>query len=368
VSNGSLVTARSAGGWTTWVWDMDAPMASYLLGLAIGPYRRLDAPPAGETLLAHYVFPADLEAAGPALAPASEMMRFLEDCLGPYPFKTYGYVAVTPHLGLETQTIVTLGREILGYEDLPDYMIHEHVHQWFGDSVTPAAWSEIWLNEGFATYFEYLWRSRDPTAPGCERWAPDPAWLEGARKQVIEAGETAPLGWPEPDKLLGTNSYIKGAWVLHMLRWELGDGDFFTVLQRYYARHAGGNVRTDDFREMAEEVCGRDLSAFFREWVQGSGQPVLDVNWTSWPSAGGAVGTVQVCQRQEAPFTFPFDLAFSSPDGRATRERMVVDQAQEVITITLPFAPTRLELDPDVRLLAELRPPVRVEALQPCAP
>jgi aminopeptidase N len=368
VSNGSPVAARAADGWTTWVWDMDAPMATYVLGLAIGPYQRVDAAPAGVTVLAHYVFPADIETASVALAPTAEMMRFLEDCLGPYPFATYGYVEVTPHLGLETQTMVTLGREILGYEDLPEYMIHEHLHHWFGDSVTPASWSEIWLNEGFATYFEYLWRSRDATLPGCEGWNSDAAWLEGARKAVVEAGETAPLGWPEPEKLLGTNSYYKGAWVLHMLRAEIGNEAFFIMLRRYYARHAGVNVRTADFRAAAEEVSGRDLSSFFSQWVMGSGQPVLDTTWTSRPSRNGAVVTVQLCQRQAETFTFPLALAFPAPDGRSAEARMVVDQTEEAITVTLPFAPARLDLDPDLQLLAEMRPPEQVEVLQPCAP
>jgi aminopeptidase N len=368
VSNGSLVTERVGDGWTTYTWDMDAPMATYVLGLAIGPYQKVDAAPAGATTVAHYAFPADVEAASAALDPTAEMMRFLEDCLGPYPFKTFGYVEVTPHLGLETQTMVTLGREIFGYDDLPEYMIHEHLHQWIGNSVTPAGWSEIWLNEGFATYFEYLWRSRDPAALGCQRWVPDLAWLEGARKTVIKAGEPAPLGWPEPGKLLGTNSYYKGAWVLHMLRSEIGDDAFFTVLRRYYATYAGGNVRSADFQTVAEEISGRDLEAFFRQWVQGSGQPVLDTSWTSRPAGGGAEVTVQICQRQGEPFAFPLDVAFSTADGRSIQKRMEVDQAEEMITVILPFAPVRLDLDPDLRLLAEMRPPARVEALNPCVP
>jgi len=367
VSNGSLIAGRGEGGWTTWVWDMDAPMATYLLGLAIGDYRREDVGQEGDVELAHYLFPGDVERARRVLVPTAEMMRFLEDCLGPYPFPTYGYVEVAPHLGLETQTMVTLGREILGYDDLPEYMIHEHAHHWFGNSVTPASWSDIWLNEGFATYFEFLWRSRDPAAPGCERWAPDLAWLEGARKLVIEAGETAPLGWPEPEQLLGANSYYKGAWVLHMLRAEIGDETFFAVLRRYYARHAGGNVRTADFRAVAEEVTGRDLGAFVRQWVEGSGKPVLDTTWTSHPAGSGAVVTVQLCQRQAETFTFPLSLAFTAADGRSAEERIFADQAQEAITATLPFAPARLDLDPYLRLLAEMRPPVKVEVLQPCS-
>jgi aminopeptidase N len=368
VSNGSLIAAHTEGGWTTWIWEMDAPMATYVLGLAVGPYRRIDAPSEGETDIAHYVFQDDIETAKIALAPTAEMMRFLEDCLGPYPFATYGYVEVAPSLSLETETLVTLGREILGYADLPEYMIHEHAHQWLGDSVTPATWSDIWLNEGFATYFEYLWRSRDPAAPGCTGWTPDAAWLEGARRRVIEAGEAVPLGWPEPEKLLGVNSYYKGAWVLHMLRAEIGDETFFTVLRRYYARHAGGNVRTADFQAAAEEVSGRDLSSFFSQWVVGRGQPALDTTWTSRTADGGASVTVQVCQRQAEPFAFRLVLAFTAADGRSAEERVVVDRAQEAITMRLPFEPVRLDLDPALQLLAEMRPAARSLTLQPCAP
>jgi aminopeptidase N len=368
VSNGQLVARRMDAGWTTYTWAMDAPMATYLLGLAVGPYQRLEAAPVGPVAITHYLFASDLEMGGEALAPAADMMRFLSNCLGPYPFATYGYVEVTPDISLETQTMVTLGQQLLRQKDLPEYMIHEHAHQWFGNSVTPASWSDIWLNEGFATYFEFLWRSRDGNAPGCAAWKPDTAWLESARKQVIEAGELAPLGWPEPEKLLGTNSYYKGAWVLHMLRSEIGDEAFFSLLRRYSARYAGGNARTDDLRAVAEEVSGRDLEAFFSQWVQGSGQPVIDTSWTSRPAGGGATVTVQVCQRQAELFTFPLELVFSNADGRTAEERVVADQAQEVITVTLPFTPARLDLDPELRLLAELRPPAQVDDLRPCAP
>jgi aminopeptidase N len=192
--------------------------------------------------------------------------------------------------------------------------------------------------------------------------------LESARQRVIDAGEAAPLGWPEAEKLLGVNSYYKGAWVLHMLRAEIGDEAFFTLLRRHCARYAGRNARTGDFRAVAEEVSGRDLGSFFQQWLAGSGQPVLDAAWTSRPSGGNAVVTVQVCQRQAEPFTFPLALAFSSVEGHSAEEPMAVDQAQEVITVTLPFTPAGLALDPDLHLLAEIRPPMQVDALEPCAP
>jgi len=368
VSNGKLVGQHMDAGWTTYTWAMDAPMATYLLGLAIGPYQQVEVAPVGPVAITHYLFASDIETSREALAPTTEMMRFLSDCLGPYPFATYGYVEVTPDIGLETQTMVALGQQLLRRQDSTDYLIHEHVHHWFGNSVTPASWSDIWLNEGFATYFEYLWRSHDETTDGCTAWKPDATWLEGARKVVIEADETAPLGRPEPRDLLGTNSYYKGAWILHMLRSEIGDEAFFGVLRRYYARYAGGNVHTADFRAVAEEVSGRDLEAFFRQWVQGSGQPVIDTSWTSRPSGGDTAVTLQVCQRQAGLFTFPLELVFSTADGRMAEERVVVDRAQKVITYNLPITPARLDLDPEPRLLAEINPPVQVDTLQPCPP
>jgi aminopeptidase N len=368
VSNGELVAQSEDAGWITYSWAMDVPMATYVLGLAIGQYQQVETAPAGSVAVTHYLFPSDLERGRQALASTPEMMRFLSDCLGPYPFATYGYVEVTPDIGLETQTMVALSQQILQQADLPEYMIHEHAHHWFGNSVTPASWGDIWLNEGFATYFQYLWLTRDASAAGCAFSEPDTAWLESVRTLVVEANEPAPLARPEPAKLLGINSYYKGAWLLHMLRLEIGDEAFFTLLRRYYARFAGGNARTDDFRAIAEEVTGRDLAPFFGQWLDRTGHPVIDTIWTARPAADGAIVTVQVCQRQAKLFTFPLALAFSAANGQAAEKRMIVDQAQEVFTVTLPFMPARLELDPDLHLLAELRPPEHVEALRSCTP
>jgi aminopeptidase N len=368
VSNGVLVDRREDAAWITYRWAMDAPMATYLVGLAIGPYQRVEAAPTGPVPIAHYLLPSDVDKGAQALASAPEMMRFLSDCLGPYPFATYGYVEVTSDIGLETQTMVTLGRSILQDAKLEEYMIHEHAHQWFGNSVTPASWGDIWLNEGFATYFEYLWLSRDTDSIGCALREPDTAWLESARNLVVKTAEQAPLVRPQPDKLLGINSYYKGAWVVHMLRSEIGDEAFFALLRRYLARYAGRNAISAEFQAVAKEVTGRDLEPFFRQWLGYSGHPILETSWTARPTANGAMVTVQICQRQPRLFTVPLRLAFSVANGRAVMERVVVDQARAMFTVTLPFLPTSLELDPELRLLAEIRPPAQVEAPQECPP
>ena len=142
----------------------------------------------------------------------------------------------------------------------------------------------------------------------------------------------------------------------------------YTVLSDYAQTEVDLDpaVRRAGNRVIAEG--GRDLGSFFQQWLAGSGQPVLDTTWTARPSGGGAVVTVQVCQRQAEPFTFPLALAFSSGEVQSAVERMVMDQAQEVITVTLLFTPARLDLDPDLQLLAEIRPPAQVDALEPCAP
>lgn len=359
VSNGALVATRPSAGKTTFVWAMDAPMTTYLLTLAVGDYERLEGSPFGDVAIRDYIFTDDVPRVRPVLTETNEILAFLSDLIAPYPFDHYGHVQVElPGLAMETQTMVMMDRGMLDEGRASRVMAHEAAHHWFGNSVSPATWADIWLNEGFATYLEVLWSTR-----GDESVEP----IMGEMERVVlqrAAQEDEPLGRPEPRLMFGANTYLKGAWVLHMLRHEIGDEAFVTTLQHYYERFAGGNAHTADFRAVAEEVSGRDLATFFQQWVFEPENPNIQATWVTRPAGNGTEVGVQLCQQQSTPFVVPLDMSVSG-SGTVQRESTVVDERQERLTLTLPVTPTQVTLDPDQRLLADTS--VRkVEALTPC--
>lgn len=355
VSNGTLVETRPAGARATFVWSMDAPMATYLLTLAVGDYQRLDGRPFGNVAIRHYVFSDDADRASAVLQETNDILAFLSDLIAPYPFDEYGHVEVDlARLAMETQTMVMMGRDMLTSR----VMAHEAAHHWFGNDVSPATWADIWLNEGFATYLEALWSTRDDGS--MERTLSE---MERVLLQRADQ-ENDPLGRPEPRFMFGANTYFKGAWVLHMLRQEIGDEAFFEALRRYYTRFAGGNARTADFQTMAEEVSGRDLTTFFQQWVFQPENPDIRATWVARPGSDGATVEVQFCQQQSTTFVVPLEFSLLGP-GTVYRESTILDEQQERLTLTLPFAPTNLSLDPDQDLLAATSAN-QVESLSPC--
>jgi len=235
------------------------------VALAIGDYRMVE----GETedglpLISFY--PEDqadrLEA---AFADAGDMIAAFEEDFGPYPFDEYGAIVVPDDTGLalETQTRSTFGQDVA---EIELFRAHELAHQWFGDSVTPERWEDIWLNEGFASYAEMLWFEASRDDYDIDEDA------ENRRSLVPDGG---PIVDPGVDRWFGESVYQRGGLALHALRRTIGDDAFFSVLQQWAADNGGGNATTDDFIALAEEVSGEDLGDFFDEWLYGEGVPDL---------------------------------------------------------------------------------------------
>jgi aminopeptidase N len=274
VANGTLVDRITDLGWSTWVWESTSPMASYLATVVVGELEIVDDPvsTAAAGLPVRNVLPPDVVAAPPAaLSKQGEMIVFFEDLFGKYPFEAYGIAVVDDFEGaLENQTLSIFGR---GFVDDPllleTVLVHELAHQWFGDSVTPADWSDIWLNEGFATYAEWLWLEHTRGEAALR------ATVEGTRAQIALSTELAAPGDPPAYDLFNASVYHWGGLVLHALRTEVGDEAFFEILLEYAGLYRDSNVTTEDFVAVAENVSGADLDAFFDEWLYGESIPEL---------------------------------------------------------------------------------------------
>ncbi|MFZ5917588.1 MAG: M1 family metallopeptidase [Chloroflexota bacterium] len=329
---------------TTFWWQHGSPMATYLATIAVGHFQIIEGTAASGIPLWHYV-PAELLApAQELLGRTGEMIGFLESFFGPYPFESYGH-AVVPMNGvsMETQTLTLLDAGVVS-SGAEWVMVHELAHQWFGDSVGPASWSDIWLNEGFAVYASWLWA--EAHSPDDLRWQ-----LDAAEAQAPNADPGEPLADPSADQLFGFNSYIKGAWVLRMLQHQIGDELFFDVLRAYHERFEGGVASTDDLKTIVEEISGQELDWFFEQWVYGTGMPELIVNWQQLPDN---TLSVQICQRQPAPFLFPLSLLSTDQSANSAVETIVVDQVDERFSWSLPFAAQSVQVDPQQHLLAQV--------------
>jgi len=248
-------------GFDTHVWEMTDPMATYLATIVVADLVRVDRDPHHGITLRDYL-PPDLAADPPgAFALVTEMIPFLEERFGPYPFDAYGHVVVDRFPGaLENQTLSIFGREALAPFIVERIVVHELAHMWFGDSVTPATWQDIWLNEGFATFAEWLWVEH---TAGTEAMLDEIADTHGMLGFIPHR----PPGDPGIDELFGISVYQRGGLTLHALRTVIGDEALFTTLRAYTARFAYGNATTTDFIAIAEEVSGRDLGDLFTAWL-----------------------------------------------------------------------------------------------------
>jgi len=263
-ANGNLVDQITDVGTTTWVWEVTSPMASYLATMVIGDFDIVADPIASAAagVPIRHVLPAGTTVADwPGLERQGEMIAFLAESFGPYPFDTYG-IAIVDGFGaaLENQTLSLFDSNLSASAFFEDVLIHEVAHQWFGDSVSLGGWADIWLNEGFASYAEWLWIEREAGRDVLEREI-------AAERDLFEgAGFNGP-GEPPSFDLFNGSVYRVGAMTLHALRLTVGDAAFFEILRAYSSKFADKSVTTADFIAVAESISGRDLTDLFESWL-----------------------------------------------------------------------------------------------------
>ncbi|MEO8084107.1 MAG: M1 family aminopeptidase [Ardenticatenales bacterium] len=345
-ANGVLIEERPGDTSTTWVFEMRQPMSTYLATVAVGRFRTADQDGPGGVKIRHY-FLNDPATAMRVADVTPDVLRVYGRLVAPYAFDTYGHYAAPDFGGgMENQTLTAIGANVFtsrAPRGLHSLIAHEAAHQWFGDALSPYTWADIWLNEGFATYFAELWRA--------DRFGPEPlGWrMEALRYTVLAGGADAPVSQPILADMFGTNTYEKGGWVLNMLRSQLGDAAFFGGLTAYFNAHRYGNVRTDDLRAALEAASGKDLAAFFDQWVHRAGNPVVYAGWF----ANSSSVHVRLCQAG-APFDLPITVAASGA-GHAKRIAAQLSGAETDVDISTDFVADGVSIDPDFELLADVR-------------
>jgi len=353
VSNGVLIdTVAHGDGTRTYRWRSAHPMSTYLVSVAISDYVSWTdyyPPVTGGPVMPvqHWVYPEKEAAARTDLDVTVPMLTFFSGLWGEYPFvdEKYGHALFPFGGGMEHQTCTSYGAALIRGDHRYDWIVaHELAHQWWGDSVGPAEWPEIWLNEGFATYGEALWRESVAGPAGLRAWMSslDSRPFCGTVYDPEAAG----------CNLFGQTVYDKGAWVLHMLRRVVGDVAFFQGLREYFIAFKDSSASTTDLRLVMETDSGQDLGSFFSRWVFQPGEPHYRFGWLAAPTPGGWVTHVRIEQAQAGGlFSMPIELQVVYPGGSEAFVVQNLAAAQDLALPPVPGPPTSVAFDPDSWIL-----------------
>jgi len=270
LANGKLIKKEIGEGFTKWHYDMQQPMSSYLVALAIGKYNKKTETSKSGIPLEYYYYPADSLKAEPTYRYSKQIFDFLEEEIGfAYPWQNYKQVPVKDFLysGMENTSLTIFSDSFvvdsIGFNDKNYVTVnaHELAHQWFGDLVTATSSEHHWLQEGFATYYALL-AERAIFGDDHYYWQ----LFENAQELIAqeEAGQSTSLLDP---KSSSTTFYKKGAWALHVLRGQVGNSIFKGAVKSYLDKHQFGNVTTTDFISEVEKASQQDLSVFVNDWL-----------------------------------------------------------------------------------------------------
>ncbi|MCX5151262.1 M1 family metallopeptidase [Streptomyces sp. NBC_00320] len=278
---GALPAPRAAGS-TTWTYRTLHPMATELAQVSIGASAVVEGAGPHGLPLRHVVPTADRQRLEPWLKKTAGHVQWMEQHVGRYPFENYGVLIARAKTGfeLETQTLSLFENGLFSGAGYPEWyveavMVHELAHQWFGDSVTPRTWSDLWLNEGHATWYEALY------ADGLGKYSMERRMREAYQRSDQWRAAGGPPAAPKPAApgekigLFRPVVYDGAALVLYALRQEIGEKAFDWLERRWVAENRDGIAGTDDFVRLASEVAGRDLEAFLKPWLYGKTTPAM---------------------------------------------------------------------------------------------
>ena len=379
LSNGALTASeKPKSGDFTYAWRMDEPHSSYLVTLAAGEFAEIEASArvGSRDIPLAYLVPKGREADGlRAFGRTPEMLAHFSEVTGvPFPWNKYAQVVVADFFfgGMENTTATTMYEHILLDEraaidiSSDDLVAHELAHQWFGDYVTCREWYEGWLNEGFATFFEHVWREK---LLGLDEY-------DFGVKSDLDAYVTEAHGryrrplvcqdYDAPLDLFDRHLYEKGGLVLHALRGEVGATLFWRGVRLYLERHARSVVETRDLQRALEEVSGRSLGRFFEQWVYKAGHPEIDVE-VAWEKGVLGVSTKQTQAATDGvpgAFEFALELDLGGAGGAVTRRTLQVTDRQQSFALAAPSRPMFVVIDPSLRVVGEVRPKVPADMLR----
>jgi len=344
VANGLLQEETDLGdGRRLTHWKQSVPIASWLNAIGVAQFAsrhfdRLQGIP-----LQTWVYHQDRDTGVIAFEDSTRRaMEFYIDHIGPYPYEKLANVEATGFTGgTEHASSIFYGEKSIGNKPATNLVAHEIAHQWFGDSVTEKDWDDVWLSEGFATYFTLLCTEHND---GLDAFV---AGLKQSRESVLKLEAKNPEiavrhnNLADMKKVLNQIIYQKGGWTLHMLRGQIGTDKFWAGIRDYYRRYRDRNASTDDFRRVMEEDSGQDLGWFFDQWLNRAGSPIIEGDWQYDPAAKKI--TIDLTQKQTGDaYRLPLEL------GIADRiEKIEMTSKHQTFEIASDKEPASVVLDPN---------------------
>lgn len=355
LSNGKLIGTSVKGSRKTYHWKTYYPISTYLVALYSGNYKSASqkySSVSGDTLnLSYYALPKNIENAQKDFSDHPKYIKTFEELFGAYPFvkEKYSVAEFWWQSGaMENQTITGIGSNyITGKKFFSDVLIHELAHHWWGNAVGPKTWKDIWLNEGFATYSEALY------------------WEKQSDIRALQSTLSSKFGmfpkgtlYNPGNALFSSMIYHKGAWVLHMLRKEVGEEYFFRILREYFRQYKYSNASTIDFKLFCEKISKKNLKSFFDQWVyKGEGIIELEYVWSAKKAGENFITTIKIKQLQKGYdiYKFPLDIKLIFDGEEEAQISTALIEGKEVtINLGSKSKPSQIMLDPDGWLLAKI--------------
>jgi aminopeptidase N len=364
VANGRLDHVETtASGQRRWTYSEGVPIPPYCMIIGVGQFAKVEPAQRAPTPFSYYVPLSERELAAKGFSPGIPSVEFFTEKIAPYPYEKLALiVGATRFGGMENSGAIVFTSTLFNRNSTVGMsktygvpfnnvtlIAHEIAHQWFGDSVTESTWSDLWLSEGFATYFAGLFVQRYESEEAFQRYMRNAA----ASVFAYEKQKRVPIFDRDTETLmdlLNANNYQKGAWVLHMLRSNLGDDVFFRGIRAYYESHKNSVASTEDLRAALEKASRKDLRGFFARWVYDSGHPQYELKW-EW--LGKKELRVVLTQTQPGnAFVDPVQLSIVTAKGKRD---VVLKPTGKLFIERIPLRdqPVQLELDPANRLLDE---------------
>lgn len=369
VSNGNLVGVGEPDSKDkkTWHFEQEISHASYMTSLVAGDFVKLEE--THGAVLLQYFLPKEREAfARRSFEKTPKMIEFFENVTGQkYPYPKYAQSIVSDFMygGMENISATTLTERTLHDErahldfSSESLVAHELAHQWFGDLLTCRDWSNAWLNEGFATYFDALFREKDLGVDEFQYFMMHSIAMENffAETERYQRPIVTKRYW-DADELFDLHTYEKGSWVLNYLRGLLGDELFFKGIKSYVAKHKNSLVETSDFRKAMEEASGMELESFFEQWLYSAGFPDYTINYT-WNEE---MKTAELMVEQTNAeidgvplFSNPIEIGFALANGSKILRKIRMETKKQAFFFSLDSRPLNINFDPKNWILKNLK-------------
>lgn len=372
ISNGKLLDTRDNNdGTRTFHWKIDQPHASYLTSIIVGEYTPIVSEYQGIPIITN-VYPNEVKEGRVTAARLPEMVKFFSEKTGlKYPYAKYAQTTVRDFGGgmenisatTQTDSMIHDARTELD-SNTDGLQSHELAHQWFGDYVTCRDWSDIWLNESFATYFQAMWDEHKLGGDDflysdvkANQDAYLTAWKQGKRRPIVTKN------YVNPDAVFDTYAYPRGGAVLHMLRKTLGDDNWWRAINYYLRKYANQPVETEQFRVAIEESTGQAMDWFFDEWLYKMGHPVFRVTQTYDAATKTLKLSVEQLQTidsssqfpQVALFQTPVDIEIATVAGTRIERVQILPKKEQSFTIQVESKPLLVNFDYRSTLIKEVQ-------------